>query len=143
MTKLIGAAAIATAFALFTTACGSGDTDTAAERSPATSTTPAHVAGDVREPALAASSTVYSKPFIRADLDKFVDSFRARYPELSSDRDNTSIENIAIKSCNDLVNGADQGVVLDHIRTYAANLTTDPLPDETGGIYDMITATCP
>ena len=41
------------------------------------------------------------------------------------------------------MNGADQGVVLDHIRTYAANLKTDPLPDETGGIYDMITETCP
>lgn len=99
--------------------------------------------GDVTAPALAVSSTVYSKPFIRADLDEFVVSFRASYPELSSGRDSTSIENIAIKSCNDLSNGAGPGEVLDHIRTYAANITTFPLPDETSGIYDMITATCP
>lgn len=59
--------------------------------------------------------------FDQAKLDAFVVAFRTGYSDLSEDRDDDSIENIVIASCNDLANGISEEQVTEKIRVLAAN----------------------
>jgi len=79
----------------------------------------------------------------QAKLDSFVVAFRAGYSDLSENRDDASIENIVISSCNDLANGIDEQQVTEKIRTLAANKGTEPSQDQAEHIYDMVTPACP
>ncbi|ABG99416.1 conserved hypothetical protein (plasmid) [Rhodococcus jostii RHA1] len=78
-----------------------------------------------------------------ADLNAFVAMFRARYPDLAVDRNDASIEHIAIEPCIDLANGVDEQTVLATIAEQAENRGTAPTPEQTQQIYTLVVPVCP
>ena len=89
------------------------------------------------------TSTDQLGTFDQAKLDAFVVAFRSGYSDLSEDRDDDSIENIVIASCNDLANGVSEEQVTEKIRVLAANKGTEPSQDQAERIYDIVTPACP
>lgn len=114
-------------------ACGS-DTDTDTEATTATSQAP----GAVEDVDRAAEMARY-----HADLNAFVAVFRARYPELARNRNDASIEHIAIEPCIDLANGVDEQAVTAIIAELAENQGTIPTTEQTQQIYTLVVPVCP
>jgi len=126
--RAIGAAAV-TICALVS--CGP-DTDT-----DATTATPG-TAGIQDQTDRAAEMARYN-----AALDAFVAAFRTRYPELAQNRNDASIQHIAIEPCIDLATGVDEQTVTETITTLAEYEGTFPTPEQTQQIYALVVPVCP
>lgn len=150
MKRTIAAAAIAAGTVLALAACGNDDDsgNSSETRPEATmhletdheTTHETHRNGATQT---TVTSTDQLGTFDQAKLTAFVAAFRTGYSDLSEDRDDASIENIAITSCNDLANGVDQQTVTDNLRSLAANHGTVPTQEQADMIYQMVTPACP
>lgn len=144
MKKMIATALVGAGAVLTLMACGDDNddsTDTTMQTSmemPATTETEA----DESSPT-SVTSTEQLGTVDQAKLDAFVVAFRTGYSDLSQDRDDDSIENIVITSCNDLANGVSEEQVTEKIRVLAANNGTEPSQDQAEQIYDIVTPACP
>ncbi|CAM3052381.1 Lipoprotein [Prescottella defluvii] len=144
MKKIIATALVGAGAVLTLSACGDGNddnTDTTMQTSmemPVTTETET----DGSSPS-SVTSTEQLGTIDQAKLDAFVVSFRTGYADLSADRDDDSIENIVITSCNDLANGVREEQVTEKIRVLAANNGTEPSQDQAEQIYDIVTPACP
>jgi hypothetical protein len=144
MKKMIATALVGAGAVLTLTACGDDNddsTDTTMQTSmemPATSETESGESSPT-----SVTSTEQLGTVDQAKLDAFVVAFRSGYSDLSQDRDDDSIENIVITSCNDLANGVSEEQVTDKIRMLAANRGTEPSQDQAEQIYDIVTPACP
>ena len=76
-------------------------------------------------------------------LAAFVAAFRARYPELARERKDSSIETIAVRSCEDIAHGLDEQRISTEIRSLASYNGTEPNQTDVRGIYEMVTPLCP
>jgi hypothetical protein len=76
-------------------------------------------------------------------LAAFVAAFRARYPELARERKDSSIETIAVRSCEDIAHGLDEQRISTEIRSLASHNGTEPNQTDVRGIYEMVTPLCP
>lgn len=133
MNKALAATTLAGA-AIASAACGSTATDDTTNGLHRPMTPPT---GMVTE---TTTSTVES--LNRARLAAFVVAFRAEYSELAQDRDDASIETIALRSCEDITNGIDDQLVSAEIRSLASNNGTEPDETDVQHIYDMATTVC-
>lgn len=144
MKKIIATALVGAGAVLPLAGCGDGNddnTDTTMQTSmemPATTETESEESTPT-----SVTSTDQLGTFDQAKLDAFVVAFRSGYSDLSEDRDDDSIENIVIASCNDLANGVSEEQVTEKIRVLAANKGTEPSQDQTERIYDIVTPACP
>ncbi|MFM1722481.1 MULTISPECIES: hypothetical protein [Rhodococcus] len=144
MRKIIATALVGAGAVLTLAACGDDkddSTDTTMQTSmemPATTETETGEASPT-----SVTSTEQLGTVDQAKLDAFVVAFRTGYSDLSEDRDDDSIENIVITSCNDLANGVSEEQVTDKIRVLAANKGTEPSQDQAERIYDIVTPACP
>lgn len=77
------------------------------------------------------------------ELNAFVAAFRAGYPKLAQNRNDASIEHIAIEPCIDLANGVDEQTVTATIAALAENQGTIPTPEQTQQIYTLVVPVCP
>jgi len=146
MKKIIATALVGAGAVLTLTACGDDNddsTDTTMQTSmemPATTETETETG---ESSPTSVTSTEQLGTVDQAKLDAFVVAFRTGYSDLSEDRDDDSIENIVITSCNDLANGVSEEQVTDKIRVLAANKGTEPSQDQAEQIYDIVTPACP
>ena len=144
MKKIIATALVGAGAVLPLAGCGDGNdanTDTTMQTSmemPATTETESEESTPT-----SVTSTDQLGTFDQAKLDAFVVAFRSGYSDLSEDRDDDSIENIVIASCNDLANGVSEEQVTEKIRVLAANKGTEPSQDQAERIYDIVTPACP
>ncbi|WP_238773141.1 hypothetical protein [Prescottella equi] len=144
MKKIIATALVGAGAVLPLAGCGDGNddnTDTTMQTSmemPATTETESEESTPT-----SVTSTDQLGTFDQAKLDAFVVAFRSGYSDLSEDRDDDSIENIFIASCNDLANGVSEEQVTEKIRVLAANKGTEPSQDQAERIYDIVTPACP
>ncbi|BCN84007.1 hypothetical protein [Prescottella equi] len=144
MKKIIATALVGAGAVLPLAGCGDGNddnTDTTMQTSmemPATTETESEESTPT-----SVTSTDQLGTFDQAKLDAFVVAFRSGYSDLSEDRDDHSIENIVIASCNDLANGVSEEQVTEKIRVLAANKGTEPSQDQAERIYDIVTPACP
>ncbi|MBM4693670.1 hypothetical protein GS434_08045 [Rhodococcus hoagii] len=144
MKKIIATALVGAGAVLPLAGCGDGNddnTDTTMQTSmemPATTETESEESTPT-----SVTSTDQQGTFDQAKLDAFVVAFRSGYSDLSEDRDDDSIENIVIASCNDLANGVSEEQVTEKIRVLAANKGTEPSQDQAERIYDIVTPACP
>ncbi|NKS54051.1 hypothetical protein GS500_13795 [Rhodococcus hoagii] len=144
MKKIIATALVGAGAVLPLAGCGAGNddnTDTTMQTSmemPATTETESEESTPT-----SVTSTDQLGTFDQAKLDAFVVAFRSGYSDLSEDRDDDSIENIVIASCNDLANGVSEEQVTEKIRVLAANKGTEPSQDQAERIYDIVTPACP
>ncbi len=144
MKKVIATALVGAGAVLPLAGCGDGNddnTDTTMQTSmemPATTETESEESTPT-----SVTSTDQLGTFDQAKLDAFVVAFRSGYSDLSEDRDDDSIENIVIASCNDLANGVSEEQVTEKIRVLAANKGTEPSQDQAERIYDIVTPACP
>ncbi|NKS87129.1 hypothetical protein GS571_20280 [Rhodococcus hoagii] len=144
MKKIIATALVGAGAVLPLAGCGDGNddnTDTTMQTSmemPATTETESEESTPT-----SVTSTDQLGTFDQAKLDAFVVAFRSGYSDLSEDRDDDSIENIVIASCNDLANGVSEDQVTEKIRVLAANKGTEPSQDQAERIYDIVTPACP
>ncbi|QCQ93325.1 hypothetical protein [Rhodococcus sp. SGAir0479] len=148
MRKAIATAAIGIAAVTSLVACGNDDSDeTPATTENETTTSmmeePTTTAENTTAGETSVTSTDQLGTFDQAKIDAFVAAFRTRYSDLSQDRDDDSIENIVIDSCQQLANGVDEQQVTEKIRVSAANGGTQPTQEEAEQIYDMVTPACP
>ncbi|MCJ0902579.1 hypothetical protein [Rhodococcus sp. ARC_M6] len=142
MKRTIATIAIAGAL-VATAACGNDDAETDVDNdttSEVTMQTPTTTAPNQ-------SSTVESTDDLgridQAKLATFVVAFRTGYSELAQDRDDASIEEIVLESCQDIAAGADEQQVTEEIRNLAAHNGNEPTMDQAERIYDMVTPACP
>ncbi len=144
MKKIIATALVGAGAVLPLAGCGDGNddnTDTTMQTSmemPATTETESEESTPT-----SVTSTDQLGTFDQAKLDAFVVAFRSGYSDLSEDRDDDSIENIVIASCNALANGVSEEQVTEKIRVLAANKGTEPSQDQAERIYDIVTPACP
>nr|NKW58667.1 hypothetical protein [Prescottella equi] len=144
MKKIIATALVGAGAVLPLAGCGDGNddnTDTTMQTSmemPATTETESEESTPT-----SVTSTDQLGTFDQAKLDAFVVAFRSGYSDLSEDRDDDSIENIVIASCNDLANGVSEEQVTEKIRVLAANKGTERSQDQAERIYDIVTPACP
>lgn len=144
MKKIIATALVGAGAVLPLAGCGDGNddsTDTTMQTSmemPATTETESEESTPT-----SVTSTDQLGTFDQAKIDAFVVAFRSGYSDLSEDRDDDSIENIVIASCNDLANGVSEEQVTEKIRVLAANKGTEPSQDQAERIYDIVTPACP
>jgi hypothetical protein len=75
-------------------------------------------------------------------LAAFVAAFRAQYPELAQERQDNSIENIAVRSCEDITYGVDEQRVSAEIRSLASHNGTEPNPTDVRRIYNLVIPAC-
>ena len=78
-----------------------------------------------------------------AKLAAFVAALRARYPELAREREDTSIETIAVRTCEDITDGLDEQRLATDIRSLASHDGTEPNETDAQHIYQMVTPVCP
>ncbi|MBH0120412.1 hypothetical protein ACWDUD_08645 [Rhodococcus sp. NPDC003382] len=143
MKKIIAAALVASGAVLSLAACSDDDSDSAS----VTTDNSVEMQTPTEEETTADETTVTSTDelgaFDQAKLSAFVVAFRTGYSDLSENRDDASIENIVITSCNDLASGADEQQVTQQIMTLAANNDVQPTAEQAEQIYDLVTPACP
>lgn len=79
----------------------------------------------------------------QAKLTAFVAAFRTRYPDLSRDRDDESIQEIVLDTCDDISEGASEQQINDEIRDNAEHDGAVPTQAEVEQIRQMVTPACP
>ncbi len=142
MKKIIAAALVASGAVLSLAACGDDDSDSASVTNDNSVEQPTS-AEETTAAETSVTSTEQLGTFDQAKLSAFVVAFRTGYSDLSENRDDASIENIVITSCNDLANGVDEQQVTEKIVTLAANNEAQPPPEQAEQIYDLVTPACP
>ncbi|NKS72589.1 hypothetical protein GS966_13805 [Rhodococcus hoagii] len=144
MKKIIATALVGAGAVLPLAGCGDGNDDNTDTTMQTSMEMPATTETESEESApTSVTSTDQLGTFDQAKLDAFVVAFRSGYSDLSEDRDDDSIENIVIASCNDLANGVSEEQVTERIRVLAANKGTEPSQDQAERIYDIVTPACP
>ena len=144
MKKIIATALVGAGAVLPLAGCGDGNDDNTDNTMQTSMEMPATTETESEESApTSVTSTDQLGTFDQAKLDAFVVAFRSGYSDLSEDRDDDSIENIVIASCNDLANGVSEEQVTEKIRVLAANKGTEPSQDQAERIYDIVTPACP
>ena len=144
MKKIIATALVGAGAVLPLAGCGDGNDDNTDTTMQTSMEMPATTETESEESApTSVTSTDQLGTFDQAKLDAFVVAFRSGYSDLSEDRDDDSIENIVIASCNDLANGVSEEQVTEKIRVLAANKGTEPSQDQAERIYDIVTPACP
>lgn len=144
MKKIIATALVGAGAVLPLAGCGDGNDDNTDTTMQTSMEMPATTETESEESApTSITSTDQLGTFDQAKLDAFVVAFRSGYSDLSEDRDDDSIENIVIASCNDLANGVSEEQVTEKIRVLAANKGTEPSQDQAERIYDIVTPACP
>ncbi|PTR30356.1 hypothetical protein C8K36_102204 [Rhodococcus sp. OK519] len=78
-----------------------------------------------------------------AKLTGFVATFRTAYPNLSSDRDDESIESVVKETCTAIDSGASDDEVTAKVKETAANGGTVPTDDQADRILQMVRPACP
>lgn len=79
----------------------------------------------------------------QAKLAAFVAAFRTRYPDLSIDRDDESIQEIVLDTCDDIAEGASDQQINDEVRDNAEHDGAVPTQDEVEQIRQMVAPACP
>jgi len=144
MRKIIATALVGAGAVLTLTACGDDNDDSTDTTMQTSMEMPATTETETGESSpTSVTSTEQLGTVDQAKLDAFVVAFRTGYSDLAEDRDDDSIENIVITSCNDLANGVSEEQVTDKIRVLAANKGTEPSQDQAEQIYDIVTPACP
>lgn len=144
MRKIIATALVGAGAVLTLTACGDDNDDSTDTTMQTSLEMPATTETETGESSpTSVTSTEQLGTVDQAKFDAFVVTFRTGYSDLSEDRDDDSIENIVITSCNDLANGVSEEQVTDKIRVLAANKGTEPSQDQAEQIYDIVTPACP
>ncbi|WP_433703190.1 hypothetical protein [Prescottella equi] len=144
MKKIIATALVGAGAVLPLAGCGDGNDDNTDTTMQTSMEMPATTEPKSEESTpTSVTSTDQLGTFDQAKLDAFVVAFRSGYSDLSEDRDDDSIENIVIASCNDLANGVSEEQVTEKIRVLAANKGTEPSQDQAERIYDIVTPACP
>jgi len=78
-----------------------------------------------------------------ARVAAFVASFRAQYPQLTVDRDDGDIAEIATESCEDLGNHVDADAVSSRIVARAGHAGRTPTAEQSREIYGLVATVCP
>ncbi|NKT43046.1 hypothetical protein GS676_09270 [Rhodococcus hoagii] len=144
MKKIIATALVGAGAVVPLAGCGDGNDDNTDTTMQTSMEMPATTEPESEESTpTSVTSTDQLGTFDQAKLDAFVVAFRSGYSDLSEDRDDDSIENIVIASCNDLANGVSEEQVTEKIRVLAANKGTEPSQDQAERIYDIVTPACP
>ncbi|NKR97551.1 hypothetical protein ACQ86I_10325 [Prescottella equi] len=144
MKKVIATALVGAGAVLPLAGCGDGNDDNTDTTMQTSMEMPATTETETEESTpTSITSTDQLGTFDQAKIDAFVVAFRTGYSDLSEDRDDDSIENIVIASCNDLANGVSEEQVTEKIRVLAANKGTEPSQDQAERIYDIVTPACP
>lgn len=144
MKKIIAAALVASGAVLSLAACSNDDSGS--ESVTVTTTKTVESQPTTSEETTTTTSVTSSDQLGRFDQTKlaaFVVAFRTGYSDLSNDRDDASIEDIVIASCNDLASGVSEEQVTERIVTLAANGEAQPSPEQAERIYDLVTPACP
>ncbi|CAM3153932.1 Lipoprotein [Prescottella defluvii] len=92
-----------------------------------------------------ASSAVsgIGKAWDNAKLTAFTAAFRTAYPNLSSDRDDESIESIVKETCTAIDAGASDQELTDKVTEVATNDGTVPTEDQAARILQIVRPACP
>ena len=92
-----------------------------------------------------ASSAVsgIGKAWDNAKLTAFTAAFRTAYPNLSSDRDDESIESIVKETCTAIDAGASDQELTDKVTEVATNDGTVPTADQAARILQIVRPACP
>ncbi len=77
-----------------------------------------------------------------AKLTTFVAAFRTAYPNLSSDRDDESIESIVKETCTAIDSGASDEQLSAKVKETAANDGTVPTDDQVDRILQLVRPAC-
>ncbi|MFZ2529688.1 MAG: hypothetical protein WAX14_18865 [Rhodococcus sp. (in: high G+C Gram-positive bacteria)] len=145
MKKIIAAALVASGAVLSLAACS--DDDSGSESVTVTTTETVESQPTTSEETTTTTTSVTSSDqlgrFDQTKLAAFVVAFRTGYSDLSEDRDDASIEDIVIASCNDLASGVSEEQVTERIVMLAANGEAQPSPEQAERIYDLVTPACP
>ena len=147
MGRATAIAVTASALVCTVTACtGDGTSDeTKAKISSAVTSTPGSGEGlrsSVQETASSAASGI-AGAWDEAKLTAFVAAFRTAYPNLSSDRDDASIESIVVQTCPDIDSGASDEELVAKVPAVAANGGTAPTGDQAQRILQLVRPACP
>lgn len=78
-----------------------------------------------------------------AKLMGFVAAFRTAYPNLSSDRDDESIESIVKETCTVIESGASNEQQVAKVKETATNGGTAPTDDQADRILQLVKPACP
>lgn len=78
-----------------------------------------------------------------AKLTAFVATFRTAYPNLSSDRDDESIESIVKETCSAKESGASDEELTAKVKETATNDGTVPTDDQVDRILQLVRPACP
>jgi len=93
--------------------------------------------------ATSAATSTETHRLDEAKLAAFIAAFRARYPKLAREREDTSIETIAVRTCEDITDGLDEQRLATDIRSLASHDGTEPNETDAQHIYQMVTPICP
>ncbi|MBS3695707.1 hypothetical protein [Rhodococcus qingshengii] len=78
-----------------------------------------------------------------AKLAAFVVGFRTQFPELAREREDSSIETIAVRSCEDIAHGFEEQRIATEIRSLASHDGTEPNETDVRRIYEILSPVCP
>ncbi|NLV80685.1 MAG: hypothetical protein GXY65_15380 [Rhodococcus sp.] len=78
----------------------------------------------------------------QAQLSAFVAAFRAAYPDLSADRETSSIETIVTETCPLVDEDASDDDIRAKVAETATNGSAEPTDDQVGQITQMVRAAC-
>ncbi|ORL37899.1 hypothetical protein A6I87_00365 [Prescottella equi] len=148
--RLTAAIVTATAVVLALGACSNdnGTSEETKERiSSAVTSTPETGPGEALKSSIqaTASSAVsgIGGAWDNAKLTTFVAAFRTAYPNLSSDRDDESIESIVKETCTAIDSGASDEQLSAKVKETAANDGTVPTDDQVDRILQLVRPACP
>ncbi|KAF0957365.1 hypothetical protein [Rhodococcus sp. T7] len=141
MTKALRAA-ITAIFLIVLAGCGTDEDSAQTSDQLSSAPSGSAVVSSAREELDSAQETAEAR-LDDAKLAAFVVSFRTGYADLSRDRDDEDIEQIAITSCTDIAQGADEQAVKSTIGSLAENNGTRPTPEQTQQIYVLVRPACP
>ncbi|QKT14010.1 hypothetical protein HUN07_07995 [Rhodococcus sp. W8901] len=79
----------------------------------------------------------------QAKLTAFTATFRTAYPNLSSDRDDESIESIVKETCTAIDSGASDQDLVAKVTEVATNDGTVPTEDQANRILQIVRPACP
>lgn len=100
------------------------------------------VVSGLQESASSAVSGI-NKAWDDAKLATFVASFRTFYPNLSSDRDDESIQSVVKDTCSAIDEGATDDEQVAKVKETATNGDTVPTDDQAHRILQMVKPACP
>lgn len=143
---IVTASALVVALAACSNDGGTSEDTKAKITSAVTSTTESGPGEAMRSSIEATASSAVSgigKAWDDAKLTAFVAAFRTAYPNLSSDRDDESIESIVKETCTAREAGASDEEQVAKVKEVATNDGTVPTEDQANRILQLVKPACP